>query len=363
MIEKAYAKFYGCYAAISGGWTMEGIEDLTGGVSYERLIADVLDRDALWNELVEYTSRENKSKTYACSSNRPDNAGDMKQEGLFYNHAYAILKAAEYKGKRFVVVRNPWGKGEWTGRWSDGSKEWTKEWLPALDALDHKFGDDGQFVQEWKDFLTQWQSLDGARLFDSSWKVSNVWVELTGLSALHAGTWGDVSCEFTAYPPNHLNDRFTVTITISEPTPAVIVLQKVDTRSFKDISGHLYFGFDFVIFKKGQTEIYTTSFRKRKWYRSQSTEVDLEAGEYVVHVRMDALAVKSAVCHSLPCSRVRCSPSPRTTWSSFSLRWTIVSWLRPLQGARQRILKRSTTLTRTPTTAFQSHWIISLAMI
>jgi hypothetical protein len=47
-------------------------------------------------------------------------------------------------------VRNPWGTGEWSGRWSDGSKEWTQEWLEALPELDHKFGDDGEFLMECK---------------------------------------------------------------------------------------------------------------------------------------------------------------------------------------------------------------------
>ena len=46
------------------------------------------------------------------------------------------------------MVRNPWGKSEWTGRWSDGSKEWTQEWLEVLPTLGHTFGDDGQFVME-----------------------------------------------------------------------------------------------------------------------------------------------------------------------------------------------------------------------
>jgi hypothetical protein len=51
-------------------------------------------------------------------------------------------------GKRFVKLRNPWGDTEWTGRWSDGSKEWTPEWLEALPALHHRFGNDGEFLMQ-----------------------------------------------------------------------------------------------------------------------------------------------------------------------------------------------------------------------
>lgn len=72
----------------------------------------------------------------------------MTVQGLIGDHAYSVLRAVEVKGKRFVIVRNPWGKSEWTGRWSDGSKEWTSEWLEAMPSLGHVFGDDGQFVME-----------------------------------------------------------------------------------------------------------------------------------------------------------------------------------------------------------------------
>lgn len=72
----------------------------------------------------------------------------MDVHGLFPSHAYSILKAADYKGKRFVLIRNPWGKGEWTGKWSDGSSEWTSEWQGLHEVLDHQPGDDGVFVME-----------------------------------------------------------------------------------------------------------------------------------------------------------------------------------------------------------------------
>lgn len=75
-------------------------------------------------------------------------------QGLIGSHAYSVLRAVECRGKRFLVVRNPWGESEWTGPWSDGSKEWTKEWLEILDDLGHVFGDDGQFVMECRLFLS-----------------------------------------------------------------------------------------------------------------------------------------------------------------------------------------------------------------
>jgi hypothetical protein len=53
-------------------------------------------------------------------------------QGVFQGHAYTFLKATVLNCKdntkhRIVQLRNPWGKGEFTGDWSDydvNKKHW-----------------------------------------------------------------------------------------------------------------------------------------------------------------------------------------------------------------------------------------------
>ncbi|KAK2666219.1 Peptidase C2, calpain family [Fusarium oxysporum f. sp. vasinfectum] len=80
----------GDYAALTGGWVGEGLEDLSGGVITELFISDILYPDVFWPTEV--------------SKDSP--------------------------GQRLLKLRNPWAylhKGIWEGAWSDGSKEWTAE--------------------------------------------------------------------------------------------------------------------------------------------------------------------------------------------------------------------------------------------
>lgn len=132
-------------------------------------------------------------------------------EGLFTGHAYSIISAIEVNStspvvipllllilladKRFVRVRNPWGKTEWTGAWSDGSKEWTPEWLALLPELNHKFGNDGEFLMEYGDFLRTWTMVERSRLFDRGWKMSSMWLQVNSRSFPCAWNFGDVSCK------------------------------------------------------------------------------------------------------------------------------------------------------------------------
>ncbi|KAF7325000.1 Calpain catalytic domain-containing protein [Mycena kentingensis (nom. inval.)] len=272
LIEKAYAKLHGSYAALQGGDAAEAIEDLTGAVSTAVFCKDILDPDAFWTkELL----KANSDRLFGCGYNTLDSSRNSefgaRISGLVGGHAYSVLRAKEVNGKRFLVVRNPWGESEWTGAWADGSKQWTREWLGILEELEHEFGDDGQFVMEYKDFLAVWSDMSRTLLFDSSWVMSTQWLEVPSRPALSAWSFGEVS----------------FTISLPAASPAILVLSKLDTRYFRELVGSVDFYLDFLVYKAGESEPMAESDHVWMASRSVTLEVDLEAGEYVVHIRID----------------------------------------------------------------------------
>jgi hypothetical protein len=64
---------------------------------------------------------------------------------------------------------NPWGSGEWTGRWSDHNTtgEWTEEMIEATNWSDV---DDGKFWMSIEDFVANTAGVDYARTFGMNWK-------------------------------------------------------------------------------------------------------------------------------------------------------------------------------------------------
>ncbi len=79
---------------------------------------------------------------------------DMKGVGLVDAHAYSLIAAKEIKndlGKpiRLLQIRNPWGKKEWTGDWSDSSKLWTEN---CKSQVNFSNSDDGCFWISFDDY-------------------------------------------------------------------------------------------------------------------------------------------------------------------------------------------------------------------
>ena len=88
------------------------MEDLTGGVTTELFITDILDKDYFWKEEL---LKVNKEFLFGCWAYQ---RGYGSRKGIVEGHAYSVMKAVEVAGQRLVLLRNPWGEYEWKGPWS-----------------------------------------------------------------------------------------------------------------------------------------------------------------------------------------------------------------------------------------------------
>nr|XP_046258341.1 calpain-2 catalytic subunit-like [Scatophagus argus] len=160
LLEKAYAKVNGCYEALSGGNTIEGFEDFTGG------IAEVYTLDKAPPNLFQIIQRAlSLGSLMGCSI---DITSAYETEAvtslkLVKGHAYSVTGAEEvhYRGRpvQLVRMRNPWGQVEWTGPWSDGSNEWNYVNTEEKSKLNH-VAEDGEFWMSYSDFVKQFSRLE-----------------------------------------------------------------------------------------------------------------------------------------------------------------------------------------------------------
>ncbi|KAK4166203.1 cysteine proteinase [Cladorrhinum sp. PSN259] len=271
LLEKAYAKVHGDYEAISGGWSGEAVEDMTGGVTSTVASNRVLRKDKLWKELA-----NNEEFVFALSA--IGTGWDSQKSGLALGHAYSILKAVEEVDEdgnkvRLVKIRNPWGErawngiGEWNGPWSDGSREWTPYWLKKLD---HRFGDDGVFWMSYKDMLETFLFIHRTRIFDDKWTVVQQWTSLN-----------------VGWVVGYLNTKFI--IEVKKAGTVVIVLSQLDERYFVGFEGQYVFALHFLLQAEGSDEHLCRVRPVHDWEnRSVSCELDLEPGRYEVLPKITA---------------------------------------------------------------------------
>uniref|UniRef100_A0A4W6DMH2 Calpain 2, (m/II) large subunit, like n=1 Tax=Lates calcarifer TaxID=8187 RepID=A0A4W6DMH2_LATCA len=160
LLEKAYAKVNSSYEALTGGSSIEGFEDFTGGIaeSYDlkkapaflfNIMRKALKLGSLLGCSIDISS---SYETEAVTSQK-----------LVKGHAYSITAAEQVHHCGSPVdllrIRNPWGQVEWTGAWSDESKEWDGVHPEEKRKLDHS-ADDGEFWMSYTDFLRQFSRLD-----------------------------------------------------------------------------------------------------------------------------------------------------------------------------------------------------------
>ncbi|KAI4192177.1 MAG: hypothetical protein LQ348_003243 [Seirophora lacunosa] len=270
LLEKAFAKAHGDYHSIDGGFTGEAIEDLTGGVTTELLSTDILDIDKFWTDEI---MKVNDEFLFGCSTGRFDKWQGSKdaekagaRKGVVRMHAYSVMEAKDIKGERLLRVRNPWGAYEWQGPWSDGSEQWTPEWM---ELLNHRFGDDGMFWISYKDFLRKYSSLDRTRLFGPEWQVTQQW---TTVDVPWSADYNDI--------------KYSVTVT--QPGPVVIVLSQLDSRYFRGLEGQYTFQLHFRLEKDDDDSVVVRSHSNCSMSRSVSTDIELKPGTYSVLMKVTA---------------------------------------------------------------------------
>ena len=127
LAEKAFAKLFGSYGNTEGGQCIWAAEFLTGLPSF----VATHDSDKVANDLEKFWKKilacdKRNFKLTAGSNGQGENRGG---NGIISGHAYSVISAFEvnHQGRshRLVKLRNPWGKSEWNGLWSDSSSIWT----------------------------------------------------------------------------------------------------------------------------------------------------------------------------------------------------------------------------------------------
>ncbi|XP_004859119.1 calpain-12 isoform X6 [Heterocephalus glaber] len=156
LLEKAYAKLHGSYEVMRGGHMNEAFVDFTGGVGEVLYLRG--NTPGLFSVVRHALAKESLVGATALS----DRGEYRTEEGLVKGHAYSVTGTHKvslgFTKVRLLRLRNPWGRVEWTGPWSDRCPCWDAlplEWQEAL--LVRK--EDGEFWMELQDFLQHFNTI------------------------------------------------------------------------------------------------------------------------------------------------------------------------------------------------------------
>ena len=160
LLEKAWAKVNGSYIKIgSGGLCKESFDVLTEAYT-EQIFIKYEDPHKIWEKI------ENaiKHKYLMCLGTPPEI--DFMDVGLIDGHAYSLIKAYIVKtnkgSEKILKLRNPYGKIEYSGRWSDASDVWTDELRKICEFPGIK--EDGIFYMSFDDMRRYFFSLEIAKI-------------------------------------------------------------------------------------------------------------------------------------------------------------------------------------------------------
>ncbi|KAI8621726.1 hypothetical protein BC830DRAFT_1092591 [Chytriomyces sp. MP71] len=211
LLEKAYAKLHGSYAAISSGSPASAFVDLSGNVPEqidlrsEECMAEFLEPPSSSQggnqanqphaKLFQFLMKETRAKSMISCSIQPQTPASAvaNETGLLYGHSYAIIDVVLVKIRmsnmrrravNLVKLRNPWGAdagGTFHGAWAAWSQEWQLVTKRELQRLQLVSDQDGSFFMSFQDFLKHFttiivcRQLDSFNLAGKSWQYFSQW--------------------------------------------------------------------------------------------------------------------------------------------------------------------------------------------
>lgn len=263
LLEKAWAKVHGSYARIESGNAGDALEDLTGapnrtiklGSAGEALGSDGLDEEATWRDL-----RAAEEAGFLTNASMPDvqDADLAKEVGLIEAHAYAVLDVREHGDLRLIKMRNPWGRGEWTGAWSDKSDLWTDELRRVFNHVDE---DDGTFWMSAADFFHYFADVSVLSIRDG-WKYS--------ACATSVGSGADGVA--------------VVSLKVSDGCAAVVSVHQEDQRMQRPGEERTYGGIRCDIYQRDGDKAKYLCSSEALIGKTVNREISLEPGNYTVMV-------------------------------------------------------------------------------
>ncbi|XP_053568611.1 calpain-13-like [Bombina bombina] len=264
LLEKAYAKLRGSYQNLHWGFISEAFVDFTGGVQMD---FNLTKPPSDFRDIVVAAARS--GSLMGATTPGEQRAGNTElQNGLVQGHAYSVTDArqVEYSSRTEDIVRvwNPWGQGEWNGRWSDGSSQWERVRPEIRNKLNVQ-RNDGEFWISCQDFL---QNYNFATICNHSpsfldfgspqyaWKTFtyiNKWVEGNASSSIStADIWKNPQYLINVSESEGGKRCYNVTVALMQSLanehrynngwfPIGFLLCKVDTKGLKSGTQEKYY--------------------------------------------------------------------------------------------------------------------------
>ncbi|VDO28898.1 unnamed protein product [Onchocerca flexuosa] len=186
LLEKAFAKLYGCYENLVGGQLADALQDISGGVAetisvQKQLMNDPTDSSGNLFHTIKQAFDQQALIVAAIAAKNKKEIEETLECGLVKGHAYAVTAVrfielnakshssffATVERQMMIRLQNPWGEKEWNGPWSDGSKEWTQVTDALIKELDITVEEDGEFWMPWNEFIHYFTDLSVCQLFNT----------------------------------------------------------------------------------------------------------------------------------------------------------------------------------------------------